>query len=182
MDEIELIQKAKDDNSALELLLHNYEPMIYSLVKKFKISGYTTDDLLQEARSAFCRAVKLYDNTKSKLSTFAYVIMRRRLKDLEKAEYMLKRRAEVISLNTDEDSGKYFDIPSNKPGPEERVIIMERREELREALRGKLTDLEFDVTLAFIEGNSYSDIAQSKNISVKQVDNALQRAKKKMKE
>ncbi len=182
MDELELIQKAKTDNSALETLLQNYEPMIYSLVKRFQISGYTLDDLLQEARIAFCRAVKLYDGTKSKLSTFAYVIIRRRLKDLKKAEFMLKRHGDVISIDTDEDSGSFFDIPSDKPGPEEQLLIKEERRELGNALRGKLTDFEFDVAVMFIKGYSYKAIAETMNITEKQVDNALQRARKKMKE
>lgn len=181
MTEEELIEKAKTDNIALEQLLTNYEPMISSIVKGVKVHGYTREDLMQEARMVFCQAVKKYDSTKSKLSTFAYTLIKRRLRDLKKAESVLKRRGTVVSINLDPEDTEYYDIPSLNPTPEEKVLMEEKRQEIDTALRGKLTTVEFDVAILFSRGYTYRDIATLMNITTKQVDNALQRARNKLK-
>lgn len=182
MNESELIKQAKTDNGALEKLLNSYEPMLYSLAKKFSIKGYTMDDLMQESRNAFCQAVKAFEDDKSKLSTFAYTFVMNRLKELQRAEMMLKRRAEIVSIYPKDDDGEALEIPSSKPNPEEMVIIEEERQEIGKALTGKLTQLEFDAAMLFAKGYSYADIAKLTNRTVKSIDNAMQRVKKKIKD
>ncbi len=182
-ESLDYIEQAKTDNVVLEKLLKEYEPMIYSIVKTFSIDGYTTEDLMQEARQSFCLAVRKFDTSSdNKLSTFVYIIIKRRLNDLNKAQYVAKRRGEVVPLSHDEENARIYDIPSLDPSPEEQVIKEEKRQEIGNALRGKLTESEFDVAILFAKGYTYGDIAKLLNITKKQVDNALQRVRKKLKE
>lgn len=182
-ESFELIEQAKTNNLLLEKLLIEYEPMMYSIVKTFSIDGYTTEDLMQEARSSFCTAVRKFDTSgQNKLSTFVYIVIKRRLNDLNKAQNVAKRRGEVIPISNDEESTPVYDIPSLYPTPEEQVINEEKRQEIGKALRGKLTETEFDIAILFTNGYSYGDIAKLLNISKKQVDNALQRVRKKLKD
>lgn len=183
IESVELIEQAKTNNAVLEKLLSEYEPLMYSIVKTFSIDGYTSDDLMQEARQSFCLAVKKFDSEKGgKLSTFVYLIIKRRLNDLNKAQYVTKRRGDVVPLDDDEEDALIYKIPSLDPNPEEQVLIEEERQEIGEALRGKLTEIEFDIAILFAKGYTYGDIAKLLNITKKQVDNALQRARKKLKE
>lgn len=183
IESIELIEQAKTNNAVLEKLLSDYESLIYSIVKTFSIEGYTSEDLMQEARHSFCLAVKKFDSEKNaKLVTFATLVIKRRLGDLKKAQYVIKRRGEVVALDDDDDDDLIYNIPSLAPTPEEQVLIEEERQEIGDALRGKLTEIEFNIAILFANGYTYSDIAKILNITNKQVDNALQRARKKLKE
>lgn len=179
----ELIEQAKTDNKALEKLLKENEPLIYSLVKNYSIVGYTTEDLMQEARQSFCTAVRKFDATRGyQLSTFVSVVIRRRLDDIKGTQFADKRRGEVFSLLSDNEDEMEYEIPSPDPNPEEQVLIEEKREEIGNALRGKLSKIEFDIAILFANGYTYVDIAKLLNITKKQVDNALQRVRKKLKD
>lgn len=182
-ENLEIIEQAKTNNAILEKLMNEYEPMMYSLVKTFSVNGYTTEDLMQEARLSFCKAVRKFDTkSENKLSTFVYLVVKRRLNDLNKAQFVVKRRGEVIPITGDEESAPVYEIPSLDPDPLEQVLIEEKRQELGRALRGKLTETEFDIAILFANGYSYEDIAKLLNVTKKQVDNALQRVRKKLKD
>lgn len=178
-NDIELIELAKTNNIALEKLMRIYEPMMYKVVRKYKIGGHTQEDLMQEARDSFCQAVKVYDKEKSKLSTFAYTFINNRMKTLQKTDKALKRNATVVSIFSDDnDDGIALDIPSNKPGPEDIVILNERIQEIK----SRLTAFEFEVAMLYAKGYSYNSIAEKMNKTVKNIDNTLQRVKRKLKD
>ena len=74
------------------------------------------------------------------------------------------------------------DISDCLSDPQTIMDMRERFEELNESIEKKLTPLEKDVLRLHIGGHNYSSIAEVLSISVKSVDNALQRARKKLKE
>lgn len=58
-----LIYKAKDDEQSFEILLNMFENIIKVWVYPFKVEGNTVEDVLQEARIGFFKAVKDYKST-----------------------------------------------------------------------------------------------------------------------
>lgn len=181
-----LLDEAKTDNFALEALLEKYEPLISYLVGDNEINGYQREDLMQESRAAFCAAAKNYDTASNvKFSTYAASCVNHRLSDLRKGTLAEKRKGNTYSL--DDDDSLLERLASDELGPEEKAIENERTESIFEIIKSALTDFEYKVTLLFMEGYKYKDIAErlSKDypdVTPKSVDNALTRVRKKLKE
>ncbi|MBS5718381.1 MAG: RNA polymerase sporulation sigma factor SigH, partial [Megasphaera micronuciformis] len=66
--------------------------------------------------------------------------------------------------------------------PEALVINEEAYKDMELCMNEVLSDLEWQVLLAYLEGKSYNETAESLNRPVKSVDNALQRIKHKLEE
>ena len=73
-----------------------------------------------------------------------------------------------------------LEIVSKETSPEEQLIESEEKEEFLKKMSGALTDYEFRAVVYYIEGLNYSEIAQRIGRTEKGVDNALQRARKKL--
>lgn len=174
--DIELIELAKKDNSLLEELMHMYEPLMYVVIRPYKIPGYTQEDLMQEARASFCQAVKAYDKERSQLSTFAFTSINNRMKTLKKTANAIKRNGVVFSLDSDEYKKLFSNIPSSTPNPEDKVIL----DEIIQEIKSKLSPYEFEVAMLAARGFSYASIAEQMNKTVKNIDNTLQRVKRKL--
>ena len=65
--------------------------------------------------------------------------------------------------------------------PEDIILERESYSELLRRMEEELTELEKQVLVRFLDGLSYTDIADELGKSVKSVDNAIQRVKKKVK-
>ena len=92
-----------------------------------------------------------------------------------------------ISLNrsiTDDDGdGSLMDILPDRTSINPEEMIMRRRlpKNLPETLRAELSPLELIVVQRYLDCKSYNEIADELICGTKSVDNALQRAKKKIK-
>ena len=64
--------------------------------------------------------------------------------------------------------------------PEELVISREEFLAIERKMEEILSDLEWQVLMAYLDGKSYQEIAQGLNRHVKSIDNALQRVKRKL--
>ena len=180
------MENAKTDNAALEKLLGDYEPYIARLVAAYTIPGYQTEDLMQEARAAFCAAVKEYsDSFGVRFATYAGVCVNHKLGDLLKGSLASKRKGSTFSLDDGEELR--FDLPSDSPGPEEKIIEQEHRDAFVNVIRNGLTNFEYKVTLLYLEGYKYKEIAEKllaeyPYATAKSVDNALSRVRNKLKD
>ena len=69
----ELIYLIREDNEeAFDMLFNKYKPLMIKFSNKYKYK-YEMDDMLQECRLGFCKAIETYDETKSVLfSTYLY--------------------------------------------------------------------------------------------------------------
>lgn len=182
-----LLTLAKEDNSALEVLLEKYEPLISYLVGDTEINGYQREDLMQESRAAFCAAAKNYaQDSGVKFSTYAATCINHKLSDLKKGTLAEKRKGNTLSLDSEDDLLLEY-LASDEPGPEEKALKSERTETVYEIIKKSLTDFEYKVTLLFMEGYKYKDIAEKlakeyPEATAKSVDNALTRVRNKLKE
>jgi RNA polymerase sporulation-specific sigma factor len=91
-----------------------------------------------------------------------------------------------VSLNKpiyDEESDRtLLDVISGTKvsDPEELVISREEFIDIEQKMGEFLSDLEWQVLMAYLEGKSYQEIALELKRHVKSIDNALQRVKRKL--
>jgi len=91
-----------------------------------------------------------------------------------------------VSLNKpiyDEDSDRtLLDVISGTKitDPEELIISREEFGNIEEKMVEILSDLEWKVLMAYLDGKSYQEIATDLTRHVKSIDNALQRVKRKL--
>ena len=64
--------------------------------------------------------------------------------------------------------------------PQEVVINREQYALIKEVMEAVLSPLEWDVLRGYMDAKSYQEMAEEHHRSVKSIDNALQRVKKKM--
>ena len=68
----DIVRAQEGDKSAMEKLITDNNGLIWSIVKRFKDTGYEVDDLYQIAVMGFIRAIKKFDTSFDvKLSTYA---------------------------------------------------------------------------------------------------------------
>ena len=94
----------------------------------------------------------------------------------------IRRRCIDKSVYDDDSEKQLVDVIgfSSALNPEELYIKQEFSIALENALNNSLTEYERNVLDRFLDGKSYSDIAAELDHSVKSVDNALQRIRKKL--
>ncbi len=166
----EIIEKARcGDEIAYSQLTAMYEPLICSMSERFHrtIANTELEDLRQEAQFALYRALMSYDDKQRKVTFGLYAkicIRNRMISILRKQKTALKRNAaKKASLASDKTEDIY---PS--------------RSELKELSKGLLSRLESTVFFMYLDGVSYADIAKKAGRELKAVDNALSRAKRKI--
>ena len=174
----ELVRLVKlSDEIAFKYLYEKYLPKIRTMVYSFQGLGYDREDLIQEATVGFYSAIYAYDFSSASFSTFCYICMRRMLLALVKKNF---RKGNVpdeflVSMNTDD-----ILLDSGVLDPEQEYIAKESYYRLQEKISELLSDFEREVLLAYLKGLDYGTISRKLNVSVKSVDNALQRARKKL--
>lgn len=171
---IDRILAAKNgDEAAFAALCQDYAPLIDSQVEKFAFAteglGIDTDDLRQEASVAFYCALMSFDEEQNEVSFGLYAkicIGNRMVSLLRRLKTEKKRKAlsEMRSLSSAE-------VSRALPLPAEEIATL--AEEL-------LTKKEKLILDRYLAGSSYREIADAFGISLKSVDNALFRAKRKL--
>ncbi|MGN1134582.1 MAG: sigma-70 family RNA polymerase sigma factor [Oscillospiraceae bacterium] len=167
----ELAVKARNDKEAAFELFSRCICIIKALAGK--ISQDNADDLIQEGFIGLMNAVKTYDSHKnSKFSTYAYVCIRNKMIS---ASYKLKHIGEEVSEIPEDIVDDFSEIPDN--------IVLEKVKlnEIYDKIISALSEQEWRVFQLYLTDLSYNQIAQKLNCSVKTVDNAMQRVRKKLK-
>ena len=166
------------DASATETLLYRYKNAVRARARGFFLAGGETDDLIQEGMVGLYAAIGDYRPESGKsFKNFAYLCVTRRILDAVKGS----SRQKNVPLNNyvsifDPD----FDDKSGDESPEDTLITTESRAEFWVKIGKALSDFEFRVTLLWLYGESYREIAEATNKPLKSVDNALARARKKL--
>lgn len=190
INDINLINKAKDgDSESLDVIFNTFRPYIRALSNKYYIVGADKDDLVQEGMIGLFKAIRDYKAEESvAFRTFACVCIQRQIKTALK----LASRKKHIPLNSsvslhsskfDDDDDKelidYFE-DSTKSDPEEIYINNETYSSLNKLLYDSLSKFELNILMLYNQNLSYKEISQITGKSVKSIDNAIQRIKKKV--
>ena len=186
----ELVALAKQfDSAASDELYHRYKNIVRGKARPYFLAGADRDDLIQEGMIGLFKAIRDYNFEKNdSFRPFAEIcIVRQILTAIKQATRFkhlpLNKYESLYSTVYDEDSEKQLmDVISISSAldPEELYIKQELNRSVEEAVNSSLTPLERAVLECFLDGLSYSEIAQELDHSVKSVDNALQRIRKKL--
>lgn len=174
------------DTTAFEHLFKRYGPLVKNRASESATHTLPYDDLLQEGMVGLFKAVQAFDEQKAvPFAAFATTVVEHQIADAVKREQRVKNRilSNAVSLQTlrdDESEGERVTLVS-KEDLLQRLIVREHDAALQKQLRAALSAKEYEVLNLRVKGYSYEQIAASRGLSSKQVDNSLQRAKRKLK-
>ena len=176
-NESQLIFDAKQGNSlAFEKLVLHYLGLINRLSNEYRAEGYDREDFIQEGCVALLSAVKSYDKDKnSSFKNYAMLCIKNRFLTIVRQSKSEKKLPMEAKVSIDD-----VEITDNGNNPESLLLYQERLASLKEKAKEVLSKREYSVFMLYIEGYSYKEISNNLKITVKAVDNALSRAKKKL--
>lgn len=163
------------DDHLFALLVERMTPMLRCEVASLRCNHADGDDMAQEALLALLAAVeKFRPDGGASFLTFARVCVRNRLST---AIRLLR------SPETPHDDEVLFDEIDHEAAttdPGNWLLDREKDLALIDRLKVTLSDLEYRVLMFHLAAYSYEEIASSIGVSVKSVDNALQRIRRKL--
>lgn len=187
---MDMVARARrGDQVALERLYAQHATLLRFLAGQY-FGGHGLDeaDLAQEARIGFWKAIRDYrEDRGTTFASFARMCVERQLITALKTATRGKHRvlsgaARLESPLSDGEGETLADrLPSLALDPVDRLIEGERMREIFHAILHDLSDLErISVEGVAIQGRSYERLAEEQDVEVKQIDNALQRARRKI--
>ena len=182
----EIIQKYKSGCAGcIDGLITKYLGIIRAKVKNYFLIGGEREDLVQEGLIGLFKAIRDFDARKNAhFKTFAMLCVSRQLASAIKQSNRFKNMPLNTYVSFYQDYGDDLKVLDSFEGgelsPEQILIDRENSDALIKAINDKLSQLEKKVLYKYIQGLSYSQIANELVISKKTIDNALQRIKKKL--
>lgn len=188
----QIIYMAQEQNDeALEYILKKYKYLIDILMFKYSIKLSSIKADLKEVHNicyySLVEAINKYDCKKeASFLTFASLIIKRQIiKYINK----LQTYKNIINTNTisydcmcDANDNKLFSfISSNNYDPSYLIENCEGIKDLNDLIRKYLSNFEEKVYIYLLEGYNYVQIAILLKKTNKQIDNAIQRIKRKIK-
>lgn len=184
-----LVLLAKEgDKKAIEYIFRKYKALVHSRAKPYFMWGAGKEDVLQEGMIGLHKAIRDFDKGKNILFRyFAELCIDRQIITAVKGS----TRQKHVPLNNyvslykpmyeDEAEMTLMDTIVNTSflEPEETVLNREKNEDIKKMMKELLSPLEEKVIVMYLEGVTYQGIADKLGCDIKQIDNALQRAKRK---
>ncbi|WP_164489232.1 sigma-70 family RNA polymerase sigma factor [Ruminococcus sp. Marseille-P6503] len=162
----------KNDGQAVLSLISRYICAVEAKARSFS-GGVYDDDLIQEGLMGLMSAIQSFEADKEvRFGTYAMTCVKNRMISA------LKKDRAILEEAAGED-----DEPSHDPSdiPENIVLEKERMNEIFEKIYSALSELEWRVFQLYLSGLAYNQIALKLSVSVKAVDNAMQRVRRKLK-
>mgnify|MGYP002623113434 CR=1 FL=1 len=180
------------DVGAVELIMDRYKNMVRSKVSAMFILGGDEQDLIQEGMIGLVKAVRDYDfGRDASFATFADLCVSRQIYNAIQASGRFKHLPlnDYVSLTADrqaadgEGTSQLVDELVARPSdePEKLIMSQETVDEINRLTEEILTPLERDVFRLRVTGLTTSAIAAILSKEPKSADNALQRARAKLK-
>ncbi|HHV71573.1 MAG TPA: RNA polymerase sporulation sigma factor SigH [Clostridia bacterium] len=186
----EIVEYAKNGSRiALEFLINKYKNFVRAKARTYFLIGADREDIIQEGMIGLYKAIRDFRSEKlSSFRAFAELCVTRQIITAIKTATRQKHIPlnSYVSLNKpiyDEDSDRtLLDVISGTKitDPEELIISREEFDDIEGKIGEILSDLEWRVLMAYLDGKSYQEIAYELRRHVKSIDNALQRVKRKL--
>ncbi len=178
MTERLLAQARKGDSAAFNSIASEYEGIIAAKASLAHTKGVDFEDLLQEGYMALFNAVKTYsDEAGASFKTYATVCIGNRIASVARDHGSSKNRP---FHNYSEIHENDMAADSNYE-PEFAVFARDRMNMIYSYMSLLLSENENRVMMLYLSGKSYGDIAVELGMTEKAIDNALQRARRKLK-
>lgn len=172
----ELLASNPRDNAKTAELISRYMKMVLAAARRFSESYGRTDyeDFVSDGTDGLLAAIRGYDESKGEFGAYALVCVTNRLRNTAKKA---QRHSSALS---GADLSELLDIADPAPTPEEAVIAKESNEAMLRKISVELSELEQKCIFAAAMGLSYTEIAREIGTDAKSVDNALSRARAKL--
>ncbi len=153
-------------------LVDKYRDNVYGMAFRFTNNSSDAQDLSQEI---FIKAFKNLHrfNGRSKFSTWLYRLSYNLCIDWTRSN---KHRPAAVDLSEYDN-----ELAESRAGPEESLMVKQRRQALRQAIYGLKDKYRNILILFYFQGLSYEEIAGIMEIPVKTVETQLYRARKQLK-
>lgn len=176
--DLSLAEKVRGgDNEAFGVLSNRYGGLIRSIAERYSAAGLDRNDFSQEGLLGLLWACKAFDSEKNaSFKNFASICINRRFLSLVRKDMNKKAipKEKLLSIEDLEISDE------NTLNPEILMLQKEQAEDFDKLLKSRLSPLEQKVLRLYLSGMTYSDISKRLSVSLKSVDNALQRIRKKL--
>jgi len=186
----EVVESAREGSDlAQEFLINKYRNFVRAKARSYFLIGADREDIIQEGMIGLYKAIRDFRSDKlSSFRAFAELCITRQIITAIKTATRQKHIPlnSYVSLNKpiyDEDSDRtLLDVISGSKitDPEELIISREEFGDIEEKMGEILSELEWKVLMAYLDGKSYQEIAADLRRHVKSIDNALQRVKRKL--
>jgi len=186
----EIAQRAKHGSmTAAEHLLGKYRGLVEGKARSYFLVGADHEDIVQEGMIGLYKAIRDFRTDKqSRFRAFAELCVTRQIITAVKTATRQKHLPlnQYISLSRqigmEEDSdGTLIDIlPDSCVVNPEKVAVDSHIQECLSSVQGEMSRLESKVLRYYMQGLSYREMASLLACRTKSVDNALQRAKRKI--
>lgn len=177
---------SQGDRLAENELTGRYTALVELCARPYYLAGGDRRDLIQEGMFGLIAAMRSYSEAEGvSFRAYAGLCIRSRLLSAIRSASRLKHLPlnEGISFEQlSEDPTAYASVIPSVSGlnPEDLVLARESKEELYGVLTRTLSQMERSVLELYLQGLSYEEIALRLDKSVKSIDNAVQRIRKKL--
>lgn len=187
----DLIKRAQNhDEVSMEILFRNFKPKVTAIAREYFLIGADGDDLVQEGMIGLFKAINIYNAEKNRnFGAFASLCIHRALQNAVKNANRKKNSPlnSYLSINVNgevdtpnfEESVKLI-IVDDEADIERDFLDKEMHSVMIDRVKDLLTHEQFDILDMFLKGESYIRMSKTAELSLKQVDNAIQAIKKKL--
>lgn len=186
----ELIEQVHLGNTdALDFLISKYRLFVKAKARSYFLIGADKEDIIQEGMIGLYKAIRDFKEDKlASFRAFAELCITRQIITAIKTA----TRQKHIPLNSyvsldkpiyDEESERTLMDVITSPVSDDPEYLMINREDynyLEQKMGEVLSELEQQVLVRYLEGQSYNEISEELDRHVKSIDNALQRVKRKL--
>lgn len=174
----ELVARAQDGcDASLNELVAAYERVVRRMSSRFFLPGADREDIVQEGMVGLAFAIRSFD-LKFERRFYDYALMCVRNSLIRAIRTATRKKHQVLSQASDLSDAAWV---SSTEQTDEVVLQRLSLRQLWQGLRGRLSGLEMEVLRLRMDDQNAEDIADRFGISVKQVENALFRARQKAK-
>ena len=176
-------------DKTIEEILEEYKELVRTKAGLYFMLGAEKADLIQEGMIGLVRAYNTYDPSKgASFCTFAELCINRQLINAVKASNRQKYAPLNLAISFESPIGDEADSPTlgealaagYDSDPEDQVVFQELMEILADPKKDFFSKLEREVFDRLLMGKKYTEIADELGKTPKQIDNAIQRIRKKI--
>jgi RNA polymerase sigma-70 factor, ECF subfamily len=175
-----MLQIAKGDEHAFEILVERHQASLLNLIYRFIGDRTKSQDLAQEVLLRVWQAAAGY-RPKAKFTTWLYRVAANLCLNELKASRR-KKWLRFFQADTDAEKVREEGFSDGSPSPEDLLLAGERSRQITAALQSLPENQRMALILKRYDDLSYEEIARILNCSVAAVESLLVRAKKNLQE
>ncbi len=188
--EEELVQLAQDGNAdAEEYLIRKYKDVVKTKAHLYFMAGADREDVVQEGMIGIFKAIRSYRaDRKASFRTFAELCINRQIITAIKRASRLKHAplntsislSKPLSEENESNTLQETLFSDSNSDPEARLLLKEVVDYIHGNGADIFSELELKVWYEYLQGSTYTQIAQRMGKNPKTIDNAIQRTKRKI--